>query len=94
MSSKIYCLKFVQLLQTIINALLFCAQGMGVKAVNLVTEEVMGGPEVVVETGTHELVGDAAKNLDKGKFVVAWKQEDGRWKMHRDMFTTSAAAGK
>jgi ketosteroid isomerase-like protein len=68
------------------------AQGMGVKAVNLVTEEVMGGSEVVVETGTYELVGDASKSLDKGKFVVAWKQEDGKWKMHRDMFTTSAAA--
>lgn len=64
-------------------------KGMGVKNVKLITEEVMGGSEVVVETGTYELIGAADKKIDNGKFVVAWKQEDGKWKMHRDCFTSS-----
>lgn len=67
------------------------AKANGVKNINIVTEEVMGGPEVVVETGTYELLGAANMSMDKGKFVVAWKMEDGKWKMHRDIFTTNAA---
>lgn len=66
-------------------------KGMGVKNVNLVTEEVMGGKEIIVETGTYQLLGIADKIIDNGKFVVAWKQEDGKWKMHRDCFTSSVA---
>lgn len=67
------------------------AQSMGVQNISITTEEVIGGPEVVVETGMYELLGAANKSLDKGKFVVAWKMEDGKWKMHRDIFTTNAA---
>jgi ketosteroid isomerase-like protein len=66
-------------------------KGMGVKNVKLTTDEVMGGADAVVETGTYELFGEGNKSIDNGKFVVAWKQEDGKWKMHRDMFTSSVA---
>lgn len=68
------------------------AQAMGVKNIILTTEEVMGGAEAVVETGTYELLGDTNKSLDKGKFIVVWKMEDGKWKMHRDIFNTSVPA--
>ncbi len=68
------------------------AKTNGVQNVKLVTEEVMGGPEVVVETGTYELLNAANASMDKGKFVVAWKMEEGKWKMHRDIFTTNAIA--
>jgi ketosteroid isomerase-like protein len=27
--------------------------------------------------------------LDKGKYIVIWKQEDGQWKLHRDIFNSS-----
>jgi ketosteroid isomerase-like protein len=64
-------------------------KGMGVKSIKLTTEEVMGSADAVVETGTYELFGEANKAIDNGKFIVAWKQEDGKWKMHRDMFTSS-----
>ena len=64
---------------------------MGIKNVKLTTEEVMGSGDVVVETGTYDLIGAGDKSIDNGKYVVAWKQEDGKWKMHRDMFTSSVA---
>jgi ketosteroid isomerase-like protein len=64
---------------------------MGVKNVKLTTEEVMGGADAVVETGTYELFGEGNKSIDNGKFVVAWKMEEGKWKMHRDIFTSSVA---
>ena len=64
---------------------------MGVKNIKLTTEEVMGSGDVVVETGTYDLIGAGNKSMDNGKYVVAWKQEGGQWKMHRDMFTSSVA---
>lgn len=67
------------------------AKNNGVQNISLTTDEVLGGPEVVVETGMYELLGAANKSLDKGKFVVVWKMEDGKWKMYRDIFTTNAA---
>ena len=63
-------------------------KAMGIQNIALTTDEVIGGPEVVVETGAYEILGAENKSLDKGKYVVAWKQEDGKWKMHRDIFTT------
>lgn len=65
---------------------------MGIKDIKLTTEEVMGGPEIVVETGSYEILGDKAISFDKGKFIVAWKKENGKWKMHRDIWNTSNPA--
>ena len=64
---------------------------MGIKNVKLTTEEVLGSGDVVVETGTYDLIGAGDKSIDNGKYVVAWKQEGGQWKMHRDIFTSSVA---
>ncbi len=69
-------------------------QSMGVNNIVLITEEVMGGPEAVVETGTYNLLGKDGKSFDNGKFIVVWKNEDGKWKMHRDIFTTNVAPAK
>ena len=71
-----------------IGAFVNGARAMGITNINVTTTEVMGGPEAVVEVGTYELFVAGNKSIDKGKFVVAWKQEDGKWKMHRDCFTT------
>jgi len=30
--------------------------------------------------------------LDKGKYIVIWKQEEGQWKLHRDIFNSSMPA--
>lgn len=57
---------------------------MGIRAVKLTTEEVMGGKDAVAETGKYEIMGDNNASFDKGKYIVIWKQENGKWKMHRD----------
>jgi ketosteroid isomerase-like protein len=61
-------------------------QNSGINNIPVVAEEVFGGPEIVVETGTYELIGADGKKLDKGKFIVAWKEEDGKWKIHREIW--------
>jgi len=63
---------------------------MGISNVVLTTEEVMGGKDAVVETGKYELfVGDKV-SAEKGKFIVIWKEENGKWKMHRDIWNSDA----
>ncbi len=57
---------------------------MGIRNIQLTTEEVMGGKDAVAEIGKYDLLDVTGKSLDKGKFIVIWKEENGAWKMHRD----------
>lgn len=64
---------------------------MGVRNIKLTTEEVMGGREAVVETGKYEMfMGNVS--ADKGKYIVVWKEENGKWKMHRDIWNSDMPA--
>ena len=70
----------------------------GIRNITLTTEEVMGGKDAVVETGKYEVFIAGNVSVEKGKFVVVWKEENGKWKMHRDIWNsdtpTPAAAAK
>jgi ketosteroid isomerase-like protein len=61
---------------------------MGVRGVTLTTEEVIGGKEGVVETGKYEMFMADNVSADKGKYMVLWKEENGKWKMHRDIWNS------
>ena len=67
---------------------------MGVKELRLSTQDVKGSDEMLTETGTYELYGDKNKMLDKGKYVVVWENENGSWKIYRDIFNTSMPESK
>ena len=63
---------------------------MGINNIALITDEVMGGKDAVVETGKYEMfVGDKV-SAEKGKYIVIWKEENGKWKMHRDIWNSDA----
>ena len=63
---------------------------MGISNIVLTTEEVMGGKDAVVETGKYEMfVGDKV-SAEKGKYILVWKEENGKWKMHRDIWNSDA----
>ena len=59
----------------------------GIKNMQLTTTDVMGSGDLVVETGTFEM-RDAAKTVDRGKYMAVWKQENGRWKIYRDIWNS------
>jgi ketosteroid isomerase-like protein len=69
---------------------------MGVKDVKIITDDVTGNEELLAETGRYEMYGEGNKVLDKGKYVVVWKKEDGTWKIYRDIGNSSlpVAGGK
>jgi ketosteroid isomerase-like protein len=62
---------------------------MGVKEAKINTDDVAGNEDILVETGNYELLGADKKILDKGKFLAAWKKENGEWKMFRDIWNSS-----
>ena len=62
----------------------------GVSNVELTTLEVWGTEDVLTEEGEFLLFAGETK-IDHGKYMVIWKKEDGKWKLHRDMISSSAA---
>lgn len=56
--------------------------------ITLTTLEVWGDENYVTEEGVFEIKAKDGKQLDKGKYIVIWKKEDGKWKLHRDLSNT------
>ena len=64
---------------------------MGVKGLKLDITDISGGGNLYAETGTYEMLGADNKSLDKGKYVVVWKKDNGNWKIYRDIWNTNMA---
>lgn len=62
---------------------------MGMKEMKITTQDVVGNAELLAETGTYEMLGENNKVIDKGKYVVVWKPENGGWKIYRDIGNSS-----
>ncbi len=65
---------------------------MGIKSAKLETVELEGHGDTAIEIGKYTLSGEADQVMDTGKYVVIWKQEQGQWKLHRDIWNSSMPA--
>jgi uncharacterized protein (TIGR02246 family) len=65
---------------------------MGLKGASLETIEVEGHGDTAIEVGRYRLLAAGDAVADQGKYVVVWKNDDGTWKLHRDIWTTSQPA--
>src|SRR5687768_4395622 len=70
---------------SVIGAMSKQLPAMGVKSFSLTAGDVTGNADQVVETGVWEM-GDGSKTIDKGKYIVVWKKENGNWKLWRDIW--------
>lgn len=61
----------------------------GVKGAKLKPVEVEGAGEIACEVGIYALMDGEGNALDKGKYMVLWKQEEGQWKLHRDIWNSN-----
>lgn len=52
---------------------------------------VYGNEELVVEEGAYNFPDGKGGSYDKGKFIALWKQEDGKWKLYREIWNTDIA---
>ncbi len=66
---------------------------MGITNASLETVEVESYGGTAIEVGKYTLSGANGQVLDRGKYIVIWKKEDGRWKLPRDIWNTNVAPG-
>lgn len=59
----------------------------GVEKVDLRTIEVWGKKDLVVEEGELTLYREGVE-VDRGKYIVLWKKENGEWHLFRDIFNS------
>ena len=64
---------------------------MGIKEIKLDITEAEQNGDIAFEVGEYKLKAGDGKLIDQGKYVVVWKQENGEWKLHRDIWNTSQA---
>jgi ketosteroid isomerase-like protein len=65
---------------------------MGIQKVKMEIVEVEDYGDTAFEISRFTLYGADGQELDKGKYIVIWKQEAGEWKLHRDIFNSSNPA--
>jgi ketosteroid isomerase-like protein len=61
---------------------------MGPIGITLTAGEVSGTEDMVNEVGVYSMTDKDGKEIDKGKYIVLWKMEDGKWKLHRDIWNS------
>ncbi|MFT5880927.1 MAG: hypothetical protein ACI86X_002066 [Moritella sp.] len=67
------------------------AMDMGVKGIKLEILEIEQHGDSAIDIGQYTLSGEDDQILDKGKYLVVWKNEGGSWKLDRDMWNSSTA---
>lgn len=55
----------------------------------LVTDEVHTMGDMAAEVGTFKIETADGKEIDNGKYIVLWIKENGKWKLHRDMWSSN-----
>ena len=61
----------------------------GIAGIELKTTEVESAGNIAYEVGTYAMKTKDGKVADHGKYCVVWKQANGRWLLHRDIWTTN-----
>jgi ketosteroid isomerase-like protein len=49
---------------------------------------IYGSADLVAEEGAYNFPDGKGGSFDKGKFIALWKQEDGKWKLYREIWNT------
>ncbi len=58
---------------------------VGMSGLEFTTLEVWGDENYITEEGLIVIKAKDGTQLDKGKYIVLWKKENGKWKLHRDI---------
>lgn len=66
--------------------------GAGIKGVALETAELVGMGEIGSEIGRYTLTDGEGNVLDRGKYIVVWKQEGDGVRLYRDIWNSSMPA--
>jgi ketosteroid isomerase-like protein len=59
--------------------------------IELPAGNIYGTENLLAEEGTYNFPDGKGGSFDKGKFIALWKQEDGKWKLFREIWNTDNA---
>ena len=62
---------------------------LNITQATLETIEVESHGNTAIEVGKYLLSDRNGQIVDRGKYIVVWKQEDGKWRLHRDIWNSS-----
>ena len=65
---------------------------MGIQKVTLETRELEVHGDTAWEVGKGDLYAANDQLVDTAKYIVVWKQEDGVWRWHRDIWNSNNPA--
>ena len=65
---------------------------MGLASMKLETVEVEEHGDTAIEEGRYTLSTADGETADVGKYIVIWKNDDGIWKLHKDIFNSNQPA--
>ena len=60
----------------------------GANKLGLTTIGLWGDEKMLVEEGEYTFIDENEKLLDKGKYIVLWRIENGKWKLHLDCYNS------
>lgn len=60
----------------------------GANKLELATTGLWGDENMLAEEGEYTFMDKNDKLLDKGKYIVLWKMESGKWKLFRDCYNS------
>lgn len=63
--------------------------GRGIKGIKLKAVEVACHGDTAIEVSEYTVHGKEGQEFDKGKCIVIWKQQEGQWKLHRDIYNSN-----
>ena len=76
-----------------IQAFYQAGAAMGIESTTIETISVEAHGETAIELGKYTLHARGGITLDHGKYIVIWKNDGGRWKLHHDIWNSSRAPG-
>jgi uncharacterized protein (TIGR02246 family) len=65
---------------------------MGITELDMRVGEVEQHGDTAIEVSSAALLAGDGNVADEIKYIVIWKREDGRWKLHRDIWNSSRPA--
>lgn len=60
----------------------------GITKIELQNLEIWGDEDMVVTEDAWQIFVEDGTEVDRGKAIVVWKKEDGKWKMYRDIINS------
>lgn len=66
----------------------------GATKIKLTTLEVWGDSAIITEEGLYDFKSKDGAALGKGKYIVVWKNVNGKWQIHRDISNSDLPVAK